>query len=93
MANSCKPPKNDIRQTMEAHPSTELLKQIFLTIIKTINTKAIKHNTITITDDSTSGAVVNAKIHSMLYLKSDQKDHFVSPAIRSTFSNSIHFVL
>ena len=38
------------------------------------------------------GAVEYAKIPSIEYKNSFQKDHFVSPALLSTFSKAIHFV-
>ena len=38
------------------------------------------------------GDVVNETIPSMEYLNNPQNDHFVSPATRSTFLNSIHLV-
>ena len=46
-----------------------------------------------ISDTIVSGTVENAMIPSNAYRNNFQNDHFVSPAARSTFSNSIHFVL
>ena len=58
-----------------------------------ININAINNINIPISDAIANGAVEKATIPSMLYNNNFQKDHFVSPATLSTFSNSIHFVL
>lgn len=44
-------------------------------------------------DAMASGLVVKVVIPSMEWSSSSQKEHFVSPATRFTFSNGIHSVL
>ena len=79
--------------TRDGHPLVGSLKISVLIIINIINIKAINNISIPISDAIANGAVEKATIPSILYNNNFQKDHFVSPATLSTFSNSIHFVL
>jgi len=62
-------------------------------IVKMISPNETRQKATPIKAANASGAVVKEVIPSREYIKSFQKDHFVSPFLRSTFSNSIHFVL
>ena len=64
-----------------------------LQIITIIIINAMKQNRTPKNAAMVNGTVVKATIPSMAYLNNFQKDHFVSPATLSTFSNSNHFVL
>ena len=80
-------------QISEGYPATGSPKIRVLTIIMHIKIKANIHNNIPIIDAIANGAVENATIPSKEYKNSFQNDHLVSPATRSTFSYSNHFVL
>ena len=79
-------------QAREGHPDTGSPQINVRTMITMIMTKEIRQNKSPSTDASDSGATENPVIPSMEYTNSFLKDHFVSPAERSIFSYSIHFV-
>ena len=79
--------------TRDGHTLVGSLKISVLIIINIINIKAINNINIPISDAIANGAVEKATIPSILYNNNFQKDHFVSPATLSTFSNSIHLFL
>ena len=80
-------------QARLGHPPTGSPQIKVLQIMTIIIIKAMKQNKTPKKAAIVRGAVVKATIPSMAYLNSFQKLHFVSPATRSTFSNSSHFVL
>ncbi len=86
------PQKKIKAQINEVHPETDACQNICLRTRKTIETKETPTKSNPSMDANDNGAVENPTTPSNEYLKSFQKDHLVSPATRSTFSNSIHLV-
>ena len=78
--------------TVEGQPLTGSPKiNVLITIIKII-INAIIENIEPKMEAICKGPTLKAVIPSKEYLNNFQKDHLVSPATLSTFSNSIHFV-
>lgn len=78
---------------VDGQPLTGSPNNSVRTTITKIITKAMNENRIPKTEAICRGSTLKAVIPSSEYLNNFQNDHFVSPATRSTFSNSIHFVL
>ena len=78
--------------TRDGHPDTGSPHTIVRTMMNRIMKKDSPQNTIPMTDARERGATENPVIPSREYRKSLRTDHFVSPAARSTFSYSSHFV-
>ena len=78
--------------TMDGQPKAEPPYKSWRTIMKMIATAAPKHISTPNSAAIDNGIVENATIPSIEYKNSFQNDHFVSPATRSTFSNSSHLV-
>ena len=93
MQKSCTPLTSRIIHASDGHPEVGSPNTSVLTIITIIKINATIQNKIPRNADTASGNVENPIIPSILYSNNFQKDHFVSPAILLTFSNSIHFVL
>ena len=80
-------------QTRLGHPVVGSPKARVLIIITNIIMNDTRQKIKPTIEAMANGAVEKATIPSMAYKNSFQNDHLVSPATRSTFSNSNHLVL
>ena len=79
-------------QMVAGKPATGSPQMMVLKKKNKIRIKATTQNSTPTTEAMASGKVEKPMMPSMDYKSSFQKDHFVSPATRATFSYSSHLV-
>lgn len=92
MHSNCRPPSKQIMHTSDGQPATGSPKTKVLKITKPIRINAIKQKATPIIEESAKGTFENDIMASAEYINRLPKDHFVLPATRGVFKQSIHFV-